>query len=601
MRLKHLKIHNFRSIKDLEMECLPLVTIIGPNNHGKSNILKALDFALSTSGKPAIDDLFAHAEDQTLWVEMTFHELTEQEKNTFKRYLLSDGSICIRKTAVFGENGVNISYNGYVERPSEEWLHADKAGQFTSRDKVPQPLQEFIPPSGRLSKTDIQKAQAAYIETHQDELEFVRELEDGPLFGQKNVAAGILPDLYLVPAVSELTDEIKVKSTTTFGKLLNRVIAEMANHDEQFKNIRNQIDTAIQTLNKNKGALGVLEENIQKELDGWNATVAIEVQPLDLDKIFSLGTNIRVDDGVDTLAQHKGHGLQRALLVAIVRAWANSLKQAETTAEMDEKLARRKRSNSLFFAIEEPEIFLHPHAQRILAKSLRQIAEEAGHQVFVCTHSTHFVDLDHYKEIVIVQKDAPISGSVAKQCTQDLFEGSDLQDRKHRFHMAEWINPERAELFFARKVVFVEGETEKVILPYLAQKLGTPCDDVTIVNCGSKHNLPLYIQLANAFSIQYAVIHDEDPLPDPIPDEWPDEKKKSKQRTFALNAEIQEMVDQSIGKVFMVAPDFEKMAGISKKQSAKKGKALAALDYFSDKSPEDIPETLRAIIDWMTQ
>ena len=67
----------------------------------------------------------------------------------------------------------------------------------------------------------------------------------------------------------------------------------------------------------------------------------------------------------------------------------------------------------------------------------------------------------------------------------DLFPGDDGKDRKARFNMAHWINPERAEMFFARRAVFVEGPTERVILPYLAKRLGVLDPEVSIIDCGS--------------------------------------------------------------------------------------------------------------------
>ncbi|MFX4336060.1 AAA family ATPase, partial [Acinetobacter baumannii] len=73
------------------MECLSLVTLLGPNNHGKSNLLAALEFCLSTSAKPVEQDFFVNRSegDNEFWVEITFNELTEQEKNTFKKYVQS--------------------------------------------------------------------------------------------------------------------------------------------------------------------------------------------------------------------------------------------------------------------------------------------------------------------------------------------------------------------------------------------------------------------------------------------------------------------------------------------------------------------------------
>ncbi|MDY6908917.1 MAG: ATP-dependent endonuclease [Thermodesulfobacteriota bacterium] len=76
----------------------------------------------------------------------------------------------------------------------------------------------------------------------------------------------------------------------------------------------------------------------------------------------------------------------------------------------------------------------------------------------------------------------------------------------------------------------MEGETEKVILPFLAEKIGVFNADISVIDCGSKHNLPLYIAVAEAFEIPYLVIHDEDPLPDPMPKDWAEEKKREKHR-----------------------------------------------------------------------
>ena len=201
----------------------------------------------------------------------------------------------------------------------------------------------------------------------------------------------------------------------------------------------------------------------------------------------------------------------------------------------DGQVTSRSASESIIFAIEEPELFLHPQAQRSLAVSLRQLSASDNHQVFLCSHSSHFVNLDHYQDIVIADKTSVRAGTAVRQCVEELFESDGLDDRKKRFHMAYWLNPERGEMFFAKKTIFVEGETEKSILPFLAQKLGCFNSDVSIIDCGSKHNLPLYITIANAFSLNYHVLHDEDRLPDFIPEDWNEDKIREKQRTFELN------------------------------------------------------------------
>ena len=604
MRIRLLKIHNYRSIKELPLECSALLTLLGPNNHGKSNVLSALEFGLSTSAKPVEQDFFVYrdADNNELWVELTFSDLTEQERNTFKRYVFSDGTVCIRKTARILNGGIEISYNGWVEQPDEEWLRAESAGNYTSREKVNEtPLKEYVPQSGRITKAQIEEAQQKYIQESRETLNFTRTLETGPLLGQQNVGGGVLPEFFLIPAVRDLTDEIKIKTTTTFGRLMNRAVREMAERDERFISAREQLETVISSLNErgsDRGTLNelaALESNIENELRAWGVRVNIEVTPPEIEKLFELGTDIHLDDGVRTTADRKGHGLQRAMMFALLRSWASAMR-AEKKPDGDSEVTPRKQSDSVIFAMEEPELFLHPHAQRRLSASLREIAETPQHQVFLCTHSTHFVDLTYYKEVAIISKDNLAMGSRVRQCTEDLFAGEDVEDRKKRFHMTRWINPDRAEMFFARRVVFVEGETEKVVIPYLAQKLDLFDPDVSVIDCGGKYNLALYIAIAKAFDIHYVVVHDEDPLPDPIPEDWSQDKSREKERTFRLNEEIARLVEAPLGQVEMYCPNFEGAGEVPKRPGKRKGKALSALEHFEGLSVDQIPDALQNVV-----
>jgi CRISPR-associated exonuclease Cas4 len=335
-----------------------------------------------------------------------------------------------------------------------------------------------------------------------------------------------------------------------------------------------------------------IEKSIAAELGDWNVRVQIEVTTPEVEKILELGTELQVDDGVCSSAERKGHGLQRAVLFALLRTWAKVVRKSKTIGTVP-----RKASQSLVFIIEEPELFLHPQAQRRLSDALKDLSEQEDHQIFICTHSTHFVDLNNYGDIAIVSKPTPTSGTTVRYCKQDLFEGEDAAARKDRFHLAYWINPDRGELFFARKVVLFEGETERVVIPYLAKRRGNFDTEVSLIDCGSKFNLPVYISLLNAFDIPYLVVHDKDPLPDPIPPDWNADRRAEKQRVFNLNAKIADLVKPGLGSVMMFSPDFEGASGISRTQGEKKGKALAALDHFEKIQTKDICNDVIAVID----
>ncbi|MBI4166907.1 MAG: ATP-dependent endonuclease [Acidobacteria bacterium] len=607
MKLLHLKIHNYRSIRELELAIPDLLVFLGPNNHGKSNILSALEFAHLPSAKPVRGDFFAFRPegDSTLWVEMTFGDLTEQEQTTFQKYMRNDRSVRIRKSARLQEGeAVEISYNGYVQEPQQWWLQSPAAERLSNRDlieaeakNVPE-LSALLEGKGKISKQRVREFQEDYIHAHRATLSFSEALEDGPLLGTKNVAGGILPEFYLVPAVRDLSDEAKVKGTTIFGKLLQRAVRDMAERDPRFVELRTQLATLVGELNlrpegprEQASALGQIESSLSSELSSWNVQVSIEVTPPDIEKIFELGTELHLDDGLKTLAERKGHGLQRAVLFALFRAWAQVLRStregAQTTA--------RQASDSAYFAIEEPELFLHPHAQRQLRTSLCEIADAPHHQVFICTHSTYFIDMEQYRQLAVATKPSVEAGTQIRQCTCDLFQGPDEAERKRRFHMAYWVNPDRGELFFARKVALTEGETEKVLFPFLAKKMGCLDPNVSIIDCGSKFNMPLYITILNAFRIPYVVVHDEDPLPDPIPADWSPEKRATRQRLFQANQDIAGLLDANLGRVEVLCPDFEGVGGISHTQADRKGKAIAALDHFDPMAAEQFPQRITEV------
>jgi len=89
------------------------------------------------------------------------------------------------------------------------------------------------------------------------------------------------------------------------------------------------------------------------------------------------------------------------------------------------------------------------------------------------------------------------------------------------------------------------------------------------------------------------VTHDVDPLPDPIPTNWDKDKIREKRRTYNLNHEIAELVNDP-GRVSTSCPDFEGVCGVSR--GSKMGKALAALEHFRELTPAEIPGNVAELV-----
>ena len=188
MRIRKIEIESYRSVKHCEIRCGDVTVLIGRNNHGKSNVLAALEFFCGSGEKCKPDDFF-RSKDQSsneLWVEVTFIELSDQEKTTFQKYVASDGTLRIRKSAELNDEGkVSIKYRGWISEPTVAWLQSVYTG--TKKGDLEPELLGFLPDDTRYSKAAVEVAQARYIEAHLDDIEFSYSLEAGNFLGRPNV------------------------------------------------------------------------------------------------------------------------------------------------------------------------------------------------------------------------------------------------------------------------------------------------------------------------------------------------------------------------------------------------------------------------------
>lgn len=511
MKIKTVKIHNWRSIKDVEISFQDLMVFIGQNNHGKSNVLSGLlfFFGLSTCAEldynQGCDDLF---------VEITFSDLDTHDQSQFAKYLTADGTIMVRKKI---SKDQPFEYHGYTQIPSDEWLKEENINNYTNRDAINQtPLSSLVPATGRLTKEIIRTAQLSYIDANRSSLTFSYELESTNFLGLKTVAQGIFGEVFFIPAVKNAQDEFNVKGKSVFNQLLTNVINDMSESNTQYIEVKNRVKELTESLNKTIAdgtanasrpeQISQLESLLESELASWNTTINIEITPPNVDEVLRVGTNVWVDDGISTDVNRKGSGLQRSLIFALIKAWASVLRVQRDSSEGDTDGTQRRASKSNYFIFEEPELYLHPQAQRELHSSLKHLSEDEN-QVLISTHSSSFIDLEQYKSICILYKNDLTQGTKHLQCTEDIF--SSIDEHK-KFNLAYWINPDRGELFFAKKVILVEGQTEKSVLSYLARSIDCFRYDYTIIDCGSKDSIPLYMHLLNSFKLPYVVVYDRD-------------------------------------------------------------------------------------------
>lgn len=217
--------------------------------------------------------------------------------------------------------------------------------------------------------------------------------------------------------------------------------------------------------------------------------------------------------------------------------------------------------------LEEPELLLTPQAQRYLYGLLRRFAE-GGNQVLYSTRSPTFVDAAHHDEIVRLDLRRG-RRSIRRTSPHTLTDAE-------RVRLAAEFDHERSEMFFARSVVLVEGQTEQLSLPFIFRALGHDPDaeGIAIVEVGGKSNLPLAARLLRELEIPFIVVFDAD----------------RGAASAALDAEIQRSAGPA--PIIRLEPDFEAAAGIASHDD----KVFHAWRRFATASADHVPPALAQVV-----
>ena len=134
-----------------------------------------------------------------------------------------------------------------------------------------------------------------------------------------------------------------------------------------------------------------------------------------------------------------------------------------------------------FLLIEEPEAHLHPQHQTLFMQLLEDKTAEAAHnriQVLLTTHSPHLASSASLEAMTLVIGHKTYS--LGNSCTK-------LSADDYGF-LRRFLDATKANLFFARGLIIVEGDAENLLLPAIARKLGKPLSKfgVSIVNVGHR-------------------------------------------------------------------------------------------------------------------
>lgn len=182
---------------------------------------------------------------------------------------------------------------------------------------------------------------------------------------------------------------------------------------------------------------------------------------------------IRLEDSVETDLASKGTGVAGGVLIALLRYLSDASKQ------------------SIIFALEEPEAFLHPAAQQALRDDLEGLAERDDVTLLVTSHSPYIVSRSPLAQVVALEKGmedgvsryvgSALGNAEHANILSGLFIDSVVPELLDRYHSV----PSDSTL-----LLVVEGETDKQFIELAAESLGRSAEiaDLAIIACKGAHS-----------------------------------------------------------------------------------------------------------------
>ena len=127
--------------------------------------------------------------------------------------------------------------------------------------------------------------------------------------------------------------------------------------------------------------------------------------------------------------------------------------------------------------IEELEAHLHPQAQLRLISYLQNEYNENDVQIIISTHSPILASKINLKNLILMKNGTGF----------DLAEGMTGLQKGDYLFLQRFLDSTKANLFFAKGIIMVEGDAENILVPILADILGYPLEKygISIVNVGS--------------------------------------------------------------------------------------------------------------------
>lgn len=340
LRLERFTVNNYRSITEAEkLDLSEYTVLIGPNNEGKSNILRALVMGMSILERAGYGRLTLG--DQSRFLLRSLYDWNDDYPKSLQKKK-AQGRTTLRYDFRLDDREIEEFWEEVESRINGELPMEIQLGREQSYFRIPKkgPGGEALTAKrNSIAKFVGRRLSIAYVKAQRSAVDSQREV-----------------DRLVRRALDELQDRQDYREALELIESLQEpILAELASSLEQ--------------------TLSSFLPDVRQ--------VAIQLD--EEDRRRPIRSKIIIDDGDETPLAAKGDGIQSLSTVALVKDVAETLRL----------------SNDVILAVEEPEAHLHPGAVHQLRAVIEDIS--ATQQVVVSTHSPLFVNRGSLASNVLVR------------------------------------------------------------------------------------------------------------------------------------------------------------------------------------------------------
>jgi len=510
MYISKIEIRNFRNFLDTTIEFNDGVNvIIGHNNSGKTNLLKALGLIFNSKAqrKLTIDDFNKEIDDFTEPPQITISatlkqsEKDENEKSDDKRIVSTwilhlESPYEAKLTYSFFLPEVELdNYKREIEKISNQNRTTYDYWRLIKRKFIRKYVARIY--GGILERNN--RAEPDLLDKFDFQyLEPIRDVERTMFLGRNPMLKEIL-DYFL--------DDDILKTEKMGDSEKAQAIEERENIF--FKGSKQVIEGLKDRINID----AILEYS---EYTGASAggTPKFEGEISEAELLSALKLIITNITGIDIPATHNGLGYNNLIFMALVLA--------KMQMDCSSYIGQENAKVFPMLLIEEPEAHLHPSMQFKFLKFLKENInkEKQVRQLFISTHSTHITAAVGLDEIICMYLDEKNKLNVAYP--GKVFDVKKSDDKKSKAYIERFLDATKSDMLFSNSVIFVEGIAEQLLLPCLSEyeKKSLVDKHVAIINVGGRyfeHFLKLFDYddsdqyKKNAINKKIACIIDADP------------------------------------------------------------------------------------------